>query len=465
MSHLALWKRLMHDASCDVYVVMEDDAELVDDFEVKLDKAIRLFASDPRAELCFISGFSITDPCTNASNLQLIKKNNRNIDGTGGYLIKKSGAGRFVDYYNTHSMKVSIDAAIVFDFNEHLCEMNQYLIKSPFFGPDTDIQQSYDCISFCDDAIADAIADVFIMPATTTSTTTATTPTKTLHQKTIIRVAFCDWWQDEYCGGVFNVHDNFFVNLLKNHVDTDVVITTVSPSQTPDILFYSVFVQSNGAYRARRKVFYAGEPVSHRTNADFNLTFDASNAINTRLPLWVCYFDHAILSPRQIPKREKFCSYIATNPRANRQTFVDQLSSQYKRVDCGGKHLNNIGGAIPPGTNASGKIEHNKQYKLAIAFENTQYPGYVTEKAPEAWATGAIPLYWGSDPAGYLNQDAMINLANFQNLESFMERVREVDGNPELWSNIAKQPILKRKPDLEEVLSVLREALAPLVQR
>ena len=67
--------------------------------------------------------------------------------GTGGYLIKKSGAVRFVDYYNTHSMKVSIDAAIVFDFNEHLYEMNQHLIKSPFFGPDTDIQQSYDCIS------------------------------------------------------------------------------------------------------------------------------------------------------------------------------------------------------------------------------------------------------------------------------------------------------------------------------
>jgi len=130
MSHLALWKRLMHDASCDVYVVMEDDAELVDDFEVKLDKAIQLFMSEPRAELCYISGFSITDPCRNADNMKLIKKTNNHDMGTGGYLIKKSGAVRFVDYYNTHSIKVAIDAAIVFDFNEHLYKMNQHLIKS-----------------------------------------------------------------------------------------------------------------------------------------------------------------------------------------------------------------------------------------------------------------------------------------------------------------------------------------------
>ena len=413
MSHLALWQRLMHDTSCDVYVVMEDDAELVDDFELKLEKAIRLFMSEPRAELCFISGFSITDPCTSASNLQLIKKDNNHDMGNGGYLIKKSGAVRFVDYYNTHSIKVAIDAAIIIDFNEHLYKMNQYLIKSPFFGPDTDIQQSYDEISFSQ------------------------------MNSNYITVAFCDWWEIEYGGGTFNLHDNFFVNLLKTHVDSDVVVTTVSPSQNPDVLFYSVFGQSNGAYRAGRKVFYAGEPVSHRADANFNITFDASNAINTRLPLWVCYFDHAILSPRQIPKREKFCSYIATNPRANRQTFVAQLSSQYKRVDCGGKHLNNIGGAIPPGTNASGKIEHNKQYKFAIAFENTQYPGYVTEKICDVYKSGCIPIYWGTpDIIKDFNPTTFINANDFPNFDALIDHIRRVDCDDALYASYFKDPVL-----------------------
>jgi FkbM family methyltransferase len=241
------------------------------------------------------------------------------------------------------------------------------------------------------------------------------------------------------------VHDNFFVNLIKTHCgDNDVV--TVDPSQNPDILFYSVFGQSNGAYRARRRVFYAGEPVSHRTNADFNLTFDASNAINTRLPLWVCYFDHAILSPRQIPKREKFCSYIATNPRANRETFVEQLSSQYKRVDCGGKHLNNIGGAIPPGTNASGKIEHNKQYKFAIAFENTQYPGYVTEKICDVYKSGCIPIYWGTpDVVKDFNPSTFINANDFSDFDALIDHIRRVDCDDALYASYFKDPVLSNE--------------------
>jgi GR25 family glycosyltransferase involved in LPS biosynthesis len=747
MSHLALWQRLMHDTSCDMYVVMEDDAELVDDFELKLRKAVKLFASEPGAELCFISGFSITDPCTNANNLQLIKKNNRTIDGTGGYLIKKSGAVRFVDYYSTHSIKVAIDAAIVFDFNEHLYEVNHHLIKSPFFGPDTDIHTSYDTFTFpatafprpnealvigfhsnqlCErgtevalfdyafynqtlygntsiifynknnpgnntrvihrfeshfkcyayndfseidnilisegadyfysigqgmdlrmvSACPNCLHDVFQMhphgeryatvskylslsfnrpdipfvphivhfrnessenfreilgipddafvfgryggfnqfdityvheaicefiqtnanvyfifantrafcepghprivhvdtlydetdkikfintcdamiharsdgetfglsvaefsiknkPVVTTYSSIPNsdahidmlgecaviyrskpelmaifqnikriaasrpnwnayaeyTPESVMRQfmevfiKPITRritsyvtVAFCDWWNEEYCGGTFNPHDNFFVNLIKTHCGDNVVVTTVSPSQTPDVLFYSVFGQSNVAYHAGRKVFYAGEPVPHRPNADFNITFDASNAINTRLPLWVCYFDHAILTPNRfppIPKREKFCSYIATNPRANRETFVEQLSSQYKRVDCGGKHLNNIGGAIPPGTNASGKIEHNKQYKFAIAFENTQYPGYVTEKICDVYKSGCIPIYWGTpDIIKDFNPSTFINANDFPDLDALIDHIRRVDCDDALYASYFKDPVL-----------------------
>ena len=620
MSHLALWKRLMHDTSCDVYVVMEDDAELVDDFELKLRKAVKLFASEPGAEVCFISGFSITNPCTNVCNLQLIKKNNHKIDGTGGYVIKKSGAVRFINYYNTHSMKRAIDAAIVFDFNEHLYEMNEHLIKSPFFGPDTDIQTSHDVIAFSlmnsnyrlGDMIiqgadigldiwtehSNTIGSDYILSHDKSNRIALATQIVLRHIKKyehlfphdiedsavihlrlgdavggthfyerrlrpfepswyqsiipdisqgsvyvigkchfgyqcsanydecnelsksymehvlsllkathfdgghpdidlcfaakaklfvqgrgfysklivevrrciglksietpshdfsdlyetdkdkIITVAFCDWWHVEYGGGTFDINDNFFVNLLKTHVDSDVVITTVGPHQNPDVLFYSVFGQSNDAYRAGRKVFYAGEPVPHRPNADFNITFDASNAINTRLPLWICYLDDNILSPMRvphIPKREKFCLYIASQPgfENNRQTFVERLSSQYKRVDCGGKHLNNIGGAIPPGANASGKIEHGKQYKFAVAFENKQYPGYVTEKICDAYKSGCIPIYWGTpDIIKDFNPSTFINANDFSDFDALIDHIRRVDCDDALYASYFKEPVL-----------------------
>ena len=749
LSHMALWKRLMRDSSSEVYVIIEDDAVLVDNFEVKLEKAIRLFMSEPRAELCFISGFSIMGPCSRVEGMQLVKKNNDTVDGLGGYLIKKSGAARFMRHYATHSMKRAIDASVVDNFNECLYELNEYLIKSPFFGTDTDIQTSHDCISFGEDVKAIAIADIqnlviafhsnqlcergtevalfdyafynqtlygnksivfynknnpnnnarviarfeshfkcyayndfseidgvltsegadyfysigqgmdmrlvsacpnclhdvfqmqphgeryatvskhlalsfnrpdvpvvphivhfrsecsdnlremlgipadafvfgryggfnqfdipyvhdaiceFIRTNATTYfifantrafcdahaqimhvdvlydeadklkfvntcdamlharsdgetfglsiaefsiknkpvvTTHSSIPNSDAHidalgERAIIyrnkaellsifenirqiaaarddwnayaeytpesvmrqfmevfimpapatitvTVAFCDWWHVEYGGGTFDVNDNFFVNLLKTHVDSDVVITTVDPHQNPDILFYSVFGQSNGAYRAGRKVFYAGEPVPHRPNADFNITFDASTAINARVPLWIWYSDDNILSPIRVPhrsKREKFCLYIASQPgfENNRQTFVEQLSSQYKRVDCGGKHLNNIGGAIPPGANASGKIEHGKQYKFAIAFENKQYPGYVTEKICDAYKSGCIPIYWGTpDIIKDFNPSTFINANDFPDFDALIDHIRRVDCDDELYASYFKEPVI-----------------------
>jgi len=743
LSHMALWKQLVRDPDCELYAIIEDDAELVDNFEVKLDAAIRLFMNEPRAELCYISGFSIMDPCTNARNLQLNKKNNDTVDGLGGYLIKKSGAARFMHHYATHSMKRAIDASIVDNFNECLYELNEYLIKSPFFGTDTDIQKSHDCISFGEDVKAidqilvigfhsnqlcergtevalfdyafynqtlygnksiifynkhnennhpkvvsrfeehfkcyayndfseidsvlisegadyfysigqgsdmklvsncpNCLHDVFQMQprgeryatvsrhlalsfnrpdvpfvphmvhfrsdcsdnlrkmlgipadafvfgryggfnqfdipyvhdaicefvqarpsayfifANTRAfcdahaqiihvdtlydetdkiwfintcdamlharsdgetfglsiaefsiknkpvvTTHSSIPNSDAHidmlgeraiiyrnkaellsifenirqiaaarddwnayaeytpesvmrkfmevfimpipaEKTTIRVAFCDWWHVEYGGGVFNIHDNFFVNLIKTHCGSNVKIKPVEPHQNPDVLFYSVFGQSNGAYCADRKVFYAGEPVPHRADADFNITFDASNAANTRVPLWVCYFDEALLTTRQIPKRENFCSYIASQPgfENNRQTFVEQLSSQYKRVDCGGKHLNNIGGAIPPGTNASGKIEHNAQYKFAIAFENKQYPGYVTEKICDAYKSGCIPIYWGTpDIIKDFNPSTFINANDFSDFDALIDHIRRVDCDDALYASYFKEPVL-----------------------
>jgi hypothetical protein len=107
---------------------------------------------------------------------------------------------------------------------------------------------------------------------------------------------------------------------------------------------------------------------------------------------------------------------------------------------------------------AEEKFEISQRYKFVFAFENDLYPGYVTEKVPEAWATGAVPLYWGSDPVGYLNQNSFINLASFPTLEDFVEKVREVNLNEELWSQYASQPLLIKKPSIDHVIEVLKKA-------
>ena len=273
-----------------------------------------------------------------------------------------------------------------------------------------------------------------------------------------ITVAFCDWWDMEYGGGTFDFNDNFLVNTLKMHSGAEIKI--VEPSQNPDILFYSIFGCNSGHYSARRKVFFTGEAVSHRTDADFNITFDASNAINTRLPLWVCCLDETVLNEslrrqqrRQTntdascdnSRREKFCSYIASHPGFDprRNAFVQLLSAKYKRVDCGGRDLNNIGGVVPLGINASGKIEHNKQYKFAIAFENRNYAGYVTEKIYDVYKSGCIPIYWGTpDVVQDFNPSTFINANDFPDFDTLIEHIRRVDCDDELYASYFKEPIL-----------------------
>ena len=53
-------------------------------------------------------------------------------------------------------------------------------------------------------------------------------------------------------------------------------------------------------------------------------------------------------------------------------------------------------------------------YNFTIAFENSDYPGYITEKIIHAFIAGTIPLYWGGGE--YLKDtipaDCFINCKN-----------------------------------------------------
>ncbi len=242
---------------------------------------------------------------------------------------------------------------------------------------------------------------------------------------------------------------------------------------------YSPNQQPSG--RAKYSIFFTGE--NERPpygDWDCYLSFDLNSygGKNAYLPLWWItssdlirstvspYLGRPItvdemLKTRAVDykSRKKFCVAFIGKAYPFRMQAIAALSA-IGRVDIYGGIARNAGKKA-----ALAKFETAQNYKFVFAFENDLFPGYVTEKAPEAWATGAIPLYWGSDPAGYLNQDAMINLVNYRNLDDFTKRVGEVADKPQLWNRIANQPILKKRPDLEEVLYVLRKALAPLVQR
>ena len=89
-------------------------------------------------------------------------------------------------------------------------------------------------------------------------------------------------------------------------------------------------------------------------------------------------------------KKQKFCAAIISNNKTYtkfRLDFINKLN-QYKKVDMGGKHKNNVG-------KIKNKINFLSKYKFSIAMENTEADGYLSEKIIHSFLSGTIPIYYG----------------------------------------------------------------------
>jgi len=149
--------------------------------------------------------------------------------------------------------------------------------------------------------------------------------------------------------------------------------------------------------------------------------------------------------------KNKFCNMVVSNLTSasdERIVFFKHLS-KYKKVDSAGKVLNNM----PEGLSVKDKLKFQQQYKFSIAFENSTYPGYTTEKIIQAWAAGTIPIYWG-DPtiASQFNEKAFINCHAYSNWDEVVARVREVDEDDQLYLEIQKQPIINENSMLRQLI-------------
>jgi len=242
---------------------------------------------------------------------------------------------------------------------------------------------------------------------------------------------------------------------------------------------HSVNQQPSG--NSRFSIFFTGEnerPPEGKWDA--YLTFDQHSygGRNAYLPLWWItssdilfptvspYLGKPItigemLSPRtpNYDSRKKFCAAFIGKAYPFRMHALTALSGIGKVDVFGGISRNT------PKTRALEKYKISQDYRFIFCFENDLFPGYVTEKAPEAWATGAIPLYWGADSKKYFNEKSLINLEKFATLEEFITNVAEVNQSKSLWTQISSQPLLAKRPNLDEVRVVLRNALLPIVDK
>lgn len=220
---------------------------------------------------------------------------------------------------------------------------------------------------------------------------------------------------------------------------------------------------------ARSHIWFSGEnvrPPVGKWTGYLSFDLDPLGGKNAYCPLWwwgiglVGAAHSPFISPapdlqtlmqprRPNTKRHGFVAAFINNPHPMRMHAIEALQGVGK-VDVYGQAV---------GRPVGSKFDVAKNYKFVLCFENDFYPGYVTEKPIEAWACGAVPIWWGSDPAGYLNKDALVNSADFSGLSDMAEHVRRISDDREAWSRMAGLPLVVREPDLKPAISVISRAL------
>lgn len=154
MSHIQLYIELVN-SELDLFCILEDDIEFTDNFQ---DKFCKLLGELSKVEwdLAYMGhhAYIVTDTITDKNKQPSIYKSNAqdslkfSMGGTGGYLITKNGAKKFLEFINSRGMTNGIDTVQQKSadiLNVYYC--TPHLIFSECFRgnnrPDTDIQFNF----------------------------------------------------------------------------------------------------------------------------------------------------------------------------------------------------------------------------------------------------------------------------------------------------------------------------------
>jgi len=157
---------------------------------------------------------------------------------------------------------------------------------------------------------------------------------------------------------------------------------------------------------------------------------------------------------KTIRSKTKFCAFIFGHNVGIRNKFFDMLS-KYKRVDSPGGCRNNMP-FIGNYNNARAsrfahdfytqKVNFIKPYKFVVAFENSSYPGYISEKLTDPMLVNSIPIYWGNplihkdfNPKSFIHPYGE-NLKENEILDYLMDLVIKIDKDDDLYAKYLLEP-------------------------
>ena len=214
--------------------------------------------------------------------------------------------------------------------------------------------------------------------------------------------------------------------------------------------------------------WYTSENKRPPLNLDYNLflTHDLDNydGRNLYLPFWAAKLGRNIeestknqvkffleRTVAQVPSN--FACAVISNPEPLRMKFIQQLS-KIGQVD--------IYGDL--GIKLERKSELFRKYRFNICFENSRYPGYVTEKPFEAWELESVPVWDGIDQGNYLNRNGLINVTE-NGFNHSLTKISYLENNHHLIQEILQKPLLQKKYDYTELIDQAKAALQVILSK
>lgn len=287
----------------------------------------------------------------------------------------------------------------------------------------------------------------------------------------MIKLSIHNFWPD------FNYEENFFISLLKDIYQDDLVVTKDVNDCNLCLVAENYVPKEIDRSKTKILTFMAEpKPVQYQ-DGDFHLSFDPSrmDLKNIRLPLWYIYINFYNLQNQKNPipavtpdqlsdniwirqTKDKFCVAPFSAIHKNRVDFFNVLNT-YKQT---------YGFGLPFGNGDHDRNQLRKYdaicgFRFAMAFENTNKIGYVTEKFLQAKTAGCIPIYWGdSHVLSDFNPDCFIYVNNFKTYQECLEYIKFVDSNEEIYNKMKNAPVFKYDvvKSLETIKNQLKETIS-----
>jgi hypothetical protein len=283
-----------------------------------------------------------------------------------------------------------------------------------------------------------------------------------------VRVSFVNFW-------ILLEKDNWFLPPIKSYLKAHGKSCKTVKHFKADIQFFSVYGSIDKLIRSKTKykIFFTSENINENTvlegckqyerncidHVDLSMGYDyIDNKNYIRLPFWLLGFftplDTKDIIRKKLTefnivyKKTKFCALLARHDQLyNMRTDIFNLASKIGRVDCPSMLLHNDE-SLHTEFNDN-KYLYLRQYYFNICPENSNSPGYVTEKLFEALYSGCIPVYngggggreGGGPEPGIINPGCFLWFEPGAENGDLITEMRKLYTNEEYYASFKKRPV------------------------